>query len=435
MNIRITGIRPLQALALILCAPAFAQVERISVGPAGIEPDRDSYQASINDDGSVIAFRSNSDLLDPTDANGLPDIFVREVVAGTTERVSPDFTSGQLQLYNQHAWTTLSDDGNLVAFQATPNAYSAIRLHDRTADTTVEIFPLTPLTNLDAEARQRPTLSGDGRFIAFHSRLTFQSSEPVGARPPNDDTNGAHDIFVYDLDSVPTPPAERVSRDATGVQGDGDSYGASLSDDGRYVAFHSHASNLVPGDTNLHEDVFVKDRDNNAVERVSVATGGVQADDESVGASISGDGRFVAFRSRATNLVAGDANGRWDVFVHDRDSDQTTRVSVATDGSEANHDSMSPSLSDDGRYVVFESMATNLVDDDTNARADIFVHDRTTGQTARVSIGGSREADGHSHAPAISGDGAWIVFESDATNLVAGDTNQSRDVFRVANPL
>jgi Tol biopolymer transport system component len=427
---------PTLVLATLFSAGAFAQIDRISVGPAGEEADRDSYQAAISDDGEVVAFRSNSDLLDPADSNGLPDIFVRDLGTDSTERVSPDFTPGQLQLYNQHVRTTISDDGNLIAFQATPNAYAAIRLHDRAAGTTVEILPLTPLTNLDAEARQRPALSGDGQWIAFHSQLTFQSSEPVSARPANDDVNGAHDIFVYDLGTVPTPPTERVSRDATGVEGDGDSYAASLSDDGRFVAFHSHASNLVPGDNNLHEDVFVKDRGTNAIERASVSSAEVQANDESVGAAISGDGRYVAFRSRATNLVAGDTNGRWDIFVRDLDSGTTERVSVASDGSQGNHDSVAASISDDGRYVAFESMASNLVADDTNARADIFVHDRTTGQTARVSIpAGGGEADGHSHAPAISGDGTWIVFESDATDLVAGDTNQSRDVFRVANPL
>ena len=172
------------------------------------------------------------------------------------------------------------------------------------------------------------------------------------------------------------------------------------------------------------------------IERVSVSSAGDQGNDDSVEAMISGDGAFVAFRSLASNLVAGDGNGRWDIFVHQRATGITTRVSVSSAGVEANHDSFSPSISDDGRFVAFRSNASNLVAGDGNARQDIFVHDRMSGTTVRVSMpDGGGEADGHSDLPAISGDGQWIVFESDATNLVPADTNRSRDIFRVANPL
>ena len=146
---------------------------------------------------------------------------------------------------------------------------------------------------------------------------------------------------------------------------------------------------------------------------------------------ISGDGRYVVFRSLATNLVAGDTNNAWDILVHDRQTDTIERVSVATGGGQADADSYSPSISDDGRFVVFQSKATNLVPNDTNERWDIFLHDRDLGTTTRINEPDGGQADIHSYAPAISGDGSTVAFESDATNLVAGDTNAAKDLFVV----
>ena len=142
------------------------------------------------------------------------------------------------------------------------------------------------------------------------------------------------------------------------------------------------------------------------------------------------------FRSLATNLVDNDTNGVWDIFVHDIGTGNTERVSVATDGTQANSGSFSAQISDDGRFVVFRSNASNLVADDSNQRFDIFVRDRSAGETVRVSIpDGGGEPDNHSYLPAISGDGTCIVFESDATNLVGDDTNRARDIFLTPNPL
>ena len=425
---------------VVLALPAQAQIQRISVDSSGAQANQDSYEAAINVDGSVIAFQSNASNLISDDTNNSGDIFVNDLNTGVVERVSLDEDGSELGngQYNNSVRTSISDDGNRIAFQNySLRGFSYVLVRDRTAATTTVVLPIAFVSNNpDREARQEPALSGDGRFVAFHSARNFQASLPESARPVDDDNNRSHDIFVYDLDTQPTPPTERVSRDSAGVEGRADSFSASLSNDGRQVVFYSAADDLVGADDNLARDVFVKDRQTGAIERVSVSSAGLEGNGESQQGMISGSGQYVVFRSRASNLIAGDSNNHWDIFFHDRSTSITERVSVASDGTEANHSSFSPALSDDGRYVVFRSNATNLVADDTNQRFDIFVHDRSTGETARVNLAtGGSQANNHSYRPDISGDGNWIVFESDATNLVAGDTNRARDIFRVANPL
>jgi len=161
--------------------------------------------------------------------------------------------------------------------------------------------------------------------------------------------------------------------DNSGVQGNNNSYNSSISSDGRYIAFHSEAANLVTGDTNTDRDVFVYDRVTNEIERVSVDNGGVEGNDDSEYPSISSDGRYVAFTSHATNLVTGDTNTVSDVFVYDRSTDTIERVSVDNSGVQGDDVSEYPNISPDGRYVAFESDAANLVTGDTNARDDVFI--------------------------------------------------------------
>jgi Tol biopolymer transport system component len=234
------------------------------------------------------------------------------------------------------------------------------------------------------------------------------------------DTNGALDVFVRDRRAGTT---QRVSVATDGSQGNGFSYDPAISADGRYVAFDSYASSLVPGDTNGDSDVFVRDRRLGTTQRVSVATNGSQGNGDSASPAISADGRYVAFSSDASNLVPGDTNGALDVFVRDRRSGTTQRVSVATDGSQANGGS--PAISADGRYVAFTSVASNLVPGDTNGFEDVFVRDLKSGTTRRVSVAtdGSQGNNDSSVRPAISADGRYVAFESYASNLVPGDTN------------
>ena len=242
------------------------------------------------------------------------------------------------------------------------------------------------------------------------------------------DTNAERDVFVRNRQTGETT---RASVATGGIQANSLSRVGDLSNDGNLISFESEATNLVAGDTNAKTDIFVHDRGAVTTTRVSVATGPVQANGDSFNAALSGDGRFVAFESEATNLVAGDTNGVSDVFVHDRQTGTTTRVSLATGAVQANGGSFSPRLSVDGRFVVFESDATNLVAGDTNGDTDVFVHDRQTGETTRVSLAtGAVQANGDSFLPDISADGRFVSFQSEATNLVAGDTNGFSDAFR-----
>jgi len=222
----------------------------------------------------------------------------------------------------------------------------------------------------------------------------------------------------------------RVSVRTNGGQANGHSYATAISPDGRYVAFGSFATNLVNGDTNAKEDVFVHDRVTGVTERVSVDSSGAQGDKDSMGGSISGDGRIVGFVSHATNLVAGDTNGSPDTFVHDRSTGITECVSVNTSGAPGNNWSSTASFSSDGRFVAFSSYSSDLVSNDTNGTSDIFLRDRQNGTTDLISIDSfGNQANGSSAWPVISPNGTVITFASAATNLVAGDTNGCTDVF------
>lgn len=223
---------------------------------------------------------------------------------------------------------------------------------------------------------------------------------------------------------------ERLSLSSTGQEGSDASFAPSVSADGRLIAFLSLASNLVADDTNGIRDIFVRDRDAGVTSRVNVSSLGAEANDDSGEPAISGDGRYVAFTSRASNLVSNDTNGTWDVFVHDRATGVTARVSVSTTGAQGNAFSMGPSLSHDGRYVCFMSLASNLVPGDTNGVKDIFVHDRLSGVTERVSVtSGGEEANGQTTIGTISPDGRYVAMISYASNLVPGDTNGFSDAF------
>lgn len=337
----------------------------------------------------------------------------------------------------------------------------------------------TSVSTSGAQARaasRAPTISGNGRFVVFESRATNLVAG---------DTNRFSDVFVRDLSTGVT---ERVSVSGTGAQGNGDSYGGSISANGRYVAFVSQARNLVAGDTNIYWDVFVRDRSAGTTTQVSVGRGGAQSDGHSQWApQISADGRFVAFMSEASNLTADDDNFRVDLFVRDRRDRVTTRIRVASNdvfgerrnggpslsgdgrfllftsgpwgvnpGGPADHSQVllrdlwtgktvridnglggvrpngsgeGAGISADGRYVVFTSAASNLVRGDTNAAPDAFIKDRKTGATSRVSVATGGRQSGGGNAAALSADGRYVVINSWASNLAPADTNRMPDAF------
>jgi len=399
---------------------------RASVDSAGAQGNDTSFDAAISTDDRFVAFTSGASNLVAGDTNDSWDVFVHDRLAGATTRVSVDSVGAQANADSSSP--AMSGDGRFVAFHSyasnlvagdTNAPSSDVFVHDRQSGATTRVSVSSAGAQGNFSSAD-PAISSDSRFITFVSG----ASDLVAG-----DTNGFLDVFVHDRQTGATT---RVSVDSVGNQGNEGSFPAAISADGRFVAFGSQASNLVPGDTNGAWDVFVHDRQTGAVTLVSVDSTGNQASGgySSFPGAISSDGRFITFLSGASNLVPGDTNGFPDAFVHDRQTGATTRVSVDSVGAEANGDSYFPAISADGRYVAFHSYAPNLVPGGTNGAPHIFVHDRQTGATTRVSVDSvGVEANGDSNFPAISGDGRFVAFHSYASNLVAGDSNNSDDVF------
>jgi len=241
------------------------------------------------------------------------------------------------------------------------------------------------------------------------------------------DRNETNDVFLYDFAAS---AVSRVSVSTHGAEGDGSSMWPSLSANGRHVAFQSRATTLVTGDTNAAIDVFVRDLETGVTERASVATDGTEGNGMSLRGSISADGRYVVFPSVATNLAQGKVTPLTDIFLRDRESRRTYPISINSMGQYGGGSSDSPSISDDGRFVAYHSYADNLVLGDSNHRADIFLLDRQSGNTERIAVGSDGvETNEDSFAPRLSGNGRWIAFASRASNLVSGDSNHWQDVF------
>jgi Tol biopolymer transport system component len=262
-------------------------------------------------------------------------------------------------------------------------------------------------------------ISADGRYVAFAS---------TADNLVHGDTNTTYDVFVHDLKTGRT---KRASVASSGAEAHGLSDHPSISADGRIVVFNSDAPDLVNGDNNATTDIFVHNMKTGKTRRVSMSSSGAEADNYSGNASISENGRFVAFQSTADNLVPGDTNTQQDVFVRDLKNGKTRRVSVSSAGTEGDGSSSAPSISADGRLVAFSSQATTLVPNDGNATGDIFVNDRKTHRTRRVSVSSSgAEADGYSYNfPSLSANGRFVAFASHATNLVGHDLNGKTDIF------
>jgi Tol biopolymer transport system component len=396
---------------------------RVPVDRSGQQANGLSCCPSMSADGRFVAFVSEASNLVAGDTNGIGDVFVRDRVAQVTERISVG-PGGQQANGNSHS-PAISANGRFVAFLSgasnlvagDTNGIGDVFVRDRVAQVTRRIS-VGPGGQQANRGSQDTAISADGRFVAF---ISFASNLVAG------DTNGIGDVFVRDRVAQVT---ERISVGPGGQQANRGSLDTAISAHGRFVAFRSSASNLVAGDTNGHADVFVRDRVAQLTQRVSVGAGGHQANSGSFVPAISANGRFVTFYSSASNLVAGDTNGTFDVFVRDRRAQVTQRVSVGPGGQQANNESFEPAISADGRFVAFWSGASNLVAGDTNLDADVFVRDRAAQVTRRVSVGpGGQQANGGSFDTVISADGRFVAFVSYASNLVAGDTNDTSDVF------
>jgi hypothetical protein len=400
---------------------------RVSVASDGTQGNSFSSGGSLSADGRFVAFDSEATNLVSGDTNTKSDVFVQDRQTGQTTRVSVDSNGTQGNNVGNSIRGSLSADGRFVAFDS-----EATNLVGADTNSASDVFVhdrqtgQTTLVSVDSTGTQGNSFSYDSSLSSDGRFVVFGS---LATNLVSSDTDGDNDIYVHDRQTGQTT---LVSVDSNGAQSNSESYGGSLSADGRFVAFESYATNLVGADTNNASDVFVHDRQTGQTTRVSVATDGTQGNSFSNGGSLSADGRFVAFQSVATNLISGDTNTKRDIFVHDRQTGQTTRVSVDSNGTQGNDVSPSAeSLSADGRFILFKSSATNLVVGDTNGVEDAFLHDWQTGQTTRISVA-SDGTQGNGAAPfaaALSADGRFVAFQSVATNLVSGDTNTARDVF------
>ncbi len=399
-----------------------AFTDRVSVSSAWAQVSLASSESAISADARFVAFTSSAADLVANDTNGKDDIFVHDRHTGVIERVSVDSSGAEGHAASGSA--SISADGRFVAFESfaadlvagDTNGFLDVFVHDRQSGTTERVSVATSGTQGDGRSSS-PSISADGRFVAFYS----------AAKTLTADTNNVRDVFVRDRLNGTT---ELVSVDSSGSQGNSHSIDPSISANGRFVAFTSSATNLVAGGGNGFDQVFVRDRDLGTTERASIATGGAEGTKNSGNPSISADGQIVAFDSVATNLVGNDTNDCADVFLHDRQSGLTERVSVSSGAAQGDLASNWPSISFDGRVVVFHSAATNLVVGDTNGSLDIFVHNHQRGTTERASVAtGGSEGILDSKAPSLSADGRVVAFESLAPNLVTGDTNAVSDVF------
>jgi Tol biopolymer transport system component len=403
--------------------PYAAETERVSTTSSGIQGNSISLNPAVSADGRYITYHSSANNLVPGDTNGAVDVFLTDTTTDATSRVSEasDGTQGN----NASNFPAISADGRYITYHSSAsnlvtgdtNDVPDIFLTDTTTGTTTRVSTAPGGTQSD-DSSFVPSISADGRYITYHS---------TAGNLVTGDTNGSVDIFLTDTSTGATT---RVSTATDGTQGDGSSYYAAISADGGHITYHSLASNLVTGDTNGVSDVFLTDTATGTTTRVSTATDGIQGDDHSYEAAISADGRYIAYYSYATTLVTGDTNGVPDVFLTDTTTGTTTRVSTATDGTQSDNSSFVPSISADGRYITYDSYASNLVTGDINIAFDIFLTDTTTGATTRVSTAtDGTQGNDDSLSPAISADGRYVTYHSSASNLITGDTNGLRDVF------
>ena len=400
----------------------------LSVRPNGL-PGGGSSPA-MTPDGRFFAFITDHALV-ATDTNASWDVYRFDRSTGQYLQVS--VATGGAQASNGFSLETvdISDDGNRIVFDSgatnlvagDTNGVDDVFMHQVDTGTTTRLN-VGPLGLEDRDAATFPSISGDGRFVTF-------DSDSITLAPGS--STGSQQVYVRDIEAGEISLA---SSGTGGVGGNGNSGWSYLSRTGRYVTFWSAASNLVGGDTNAVVDVFIRDLMEGITERVTVDSLEQQSSGGCITPSaVTPDGRFVAFGSCATNLVVGDTNNKVDIFVRDRVLGETSRVSVQTGGAQAQPSTTQfdgLSISDDGDSVAFASYDSDLIPSDSNGASDVFVHDRSSVTTTRVSeladgVGGNAA----STDPVLSGDGRYVAFSSRAGNFAPGDDGVSFDLFLV----
>jgi Tol biopolymer transport system component len=409
-------------------APGLTSI--VSVASDGSQSNGISINSGLSDDGRFVVFESQATNLVPNDTNASSDVFLRDRLLGTTTRIS--VTSSGVQVQKGGRLPVISGDGTKAAFTSQSpffapgdgNMLADIIVRDLT-NGSITLASVNMAGVAGNGAAGWADLSQDGRFVAFTSQ--------AGDLVPGDD-NDLFDAFVRDMQSGVT---ERISVATDGTQADAPTVDISITPDGRFVAFTSIATNLAPGDVGAQYDIFVRDRLLGTTELISNTPIGTSGSQDSFYPAISADGRFVTFMSRSVDLVPGDDNGIADVFVKDRLTGAMELVSVGWQGEPVIEPSDYPDISADGRFVVFGSLADNLIEPppagvgDHHEDHEIFLRDRLLGTTQQVSLTPDGEqADSGSINPIMTPDGTFISFDTYATDIAAGaqDTNLSTDV-------
>lgn len=389
----------------------------------GEQANTSSSYPDISGDGRYIVFASGASNLVPNDTNNWQDIFVHDRVTKQVERVSVS-SSGE-EANNISYFPYISHDGRYVVFYSDAtnlvsndtNGFKDTFIHDRLIGETERVSVTSEGEQVNGHSYSG-IISHDGLYVVFASQANNLVPQ---------DTNNLWDIFIYNRQ---TKQIKRITETSNGENANGGSHSPVISYDNQLILFTSSANNLIEGDANNASDVFSYNMLSGDINLISTDSSGVQGNDSSSISSLSVDGRYITFVSRATNLVLNDTNDSFDVFLRDTQTGEVERISVDSDGFQSDGHSGNPVISLDGRYIAFESSATNLVADDSNGKMDVFLHDTYTGQTIRLSIntegieGGKDSID-----PAISANGFLVTFSSASENLVPNDLRLFSDVF------
>lgn len=406
--------------------------------------DDASFNPSISEDGRFLAFSSRAMNLVDGDTNFAEDVFVYDRENDTLERVS--VADGAVEANDDSTMPSLSTDGRYVAFQSeatnlVPDDTNGdvdrsfgrdIFVYDRETDM-IDRVSLTDTGGESNQASERPSISGDGRFVAFVSGANNLVT---------DCDNGEFNVYLYDrtedtIVGIPVPAGayevDPEAADPVIVTANLNSLNPAISSDGRFVAFEFSVDKSEDSNPGYqYRDIYYYDRFATNVVRITGSEIGLDADGtDSRSPSISSDGRYIAFQSNLEGLDFHDTNSATDVFVFDRVEGSTRLVSLKEGEAEQDlTESTNPSISGGGQHVAFESRVSNFVVSDENSSSDIFVKDLRSGLIKRVSESAARiEADGESFAPSISSEGLVVAFESNATNLVDDDSNFASDIF------
>lgn len=352
------------------------QTKIVSIASDGTKGVSASYNPSISADGRYIAFSSYSDNLVGDDINNNVDVFVHDQITGLTKRVS--IASDGTQGHGNSGEADISGDGRYITFVSDANNLTSnpgslsgvdVYVHDQLLGQTILVS--VTLDGWQSGSGRAPSISSDGQHIAFYSIANNLAL--------NDRGDSKWDIFLY---SQATNNIIKVSTTSDGISADGDSREPSISSDGRFITFQSGSTSLVPSDNNNFEDIFVFDRLLNTTKRVSINSAGDQANKPSYSPEISDNGQYITFITAAGNLSNADTNGYGDVYVYDQITQQTTLISVNSDGVQGNEGSWSsfpPAISANGRFIAFGSTSTNLINNDQNGgQSDIFLRERSS---------------------------------------------------------